>query len=214
MLGLAKSTEFNKRIPKKTFYEKTEIPFALKKNFAEQIKIIYWRNKIATEIVNLTKGKNVLEVEVFEIKLNTEVFDADILSQIDKILPYHIVFLLEYEGKYQAWISYKEIEDDKIKVNQYFHTKWLDEKSLPCKMEGFDMDSVYENFVRQIAGDELEHKEGNSLKEDILRAEAKKKLTVQINVLKTKIRKEKQFNKKVELNNELKKLKRIMQKET
>lgn len=207
MLDLAKSTEFNERIPKQKFYENMDVTSELKKKFAEQIRIIYWKKKIASTTINLEKGRNIAEIEVFELKLNTMQFDENILLQIDKGIPYHILFLLEYEGKYQAWIGYKEIDDKKIRVSQYYHTQWLDEKSLPCKMEGLDMDSVYENFVRQIAGDELEHKEGNSLKEDILRAEAKKKLTGQINALQTKIRKEKQFNKKVELNKKLKELK-------
>ena len=47
MIGLPKTTEFNKRIPKQKFYENLEIPPALKKVFVDQVKIIYWRNKIA-----------------------------------------------------------------------------------------------------------------------------------------------------------------------
>ena len=208
MLDLAKSTEFNKRIPKQKFYENMDVTSELKKKFAEQIRIIYWKNKIASTTVNLEKGRNIAEIEVFELKLNTMQFDENILLQIDKGIPYHILFLLEYEGKYQAWIGYKEIDDKKIRVSQYYHTQWLDEKSLPCKMEGLDMDSVYENFVRQIAGDELKSKEKTDLKEDIEKAQERKKIEKQIKSLQTKIRKEKQFNRKIELNNELKKLKK------
>ena len=208
MLDLAKSTEFNKRIPKQKFYENMDVTSELKKKFAEQIRIIYWKNKIAPTTINLEKGRNIAEIEVFELKLNTMQFDENILLQIDKGIPYHILFLLEYEGKYQAWIGYKEIDDKKIRVSQYYHTQWLDEKSLPCKMEGLDMDSVYENFVRQIAGDELKSKEKTDLKEDIEKAQEQKKIEKQIKSLQTKIRKEKQFNRKIELNNELKKLKK------
>lgn len=208
MLDLAKSTEFNKRIPKQKFYENMDVTSELKKKFAEQIRIIYWKNKIASTTINLEKGRNIAEIEVFELKLNTMQFDENILLQIDKGIPYHILFLLEYEGKYQAWIGYKEIDDKKIRVSQYYHTQWLDEKSLPCKMEGLDMDSVYENFVRQIAGDELKSNEKTDLKEDIEKAQEQKKIEKQIKSLQTKIRKEKQFNRKIELNNELKKLKK------
>ncbi|WP_303995340.1 DUF4391 domain-containing protein [Megamonas hypermegale] len=208
MLDLEKSTEFNKRIPKQKFYENMDVTSELKKKFAEQIRIIYWKNKIASTTINLEKGRNIAEIEVFELKLNTMQFDENILLQIDKGIPYHILFLLEYEGKYQAWIGYKEIDDKKIRVSQYYHTQWLDEKSLPCKMEGLDMDSVYENFVRQIAGDELKSKEKTDLKEDIEKAQERKKIEKQIKSLQTKIRKEKQFNRKIELNNELKKLKK------
>lgn len=58
--------------------------------------------------MNLAPGATVTELEVFEIKLNTGNLDEAILRQIDKEIPYHILFLLEYGGKYQAWIGYKE----------------------------------------------------------------------------------------------------------
>lgn len=64
-------------------------------------------------------------------------FDENILLQIDKVIPYHILFLLEYEGKYQVWIGYKEIDDKKIKVSQYYHTQWLDEKAFHVKWKAW-----------------------------------------------------------------------------
>jgi hypothetical protein len=127
MLGLPKSTEFNKRIPKQKFYENMEISPALKKVFVEQVKIIYWRNKIATTTVNLASGTDVTEIEVFEVKLNSQVLDESMLRQMDKEIPYHILFLLECEGKYQAWIGYKEAAASgnlAFKVNKYYHTQW------------------------------------------------------------------------------------------
>ena len=102
MLGLPKTTEFNKRIPKQKFYENMDISPTLKKVFVEQVKIIYWRNKIAASTTNLAPGNNVTELEVFEVRLSSPVFDDSLLRQIDKEMPYHILFLLEYQGKYQA----------------------------------------------------------------------------------------------------------------
>ena len=206
-------TEFKKRIPKQKFYTNMEITSNLKKAFVEQIKIIYWQNKLTSTTLNIDKGKSVLEIEVIEIKLNSKNLDEMVLSKIDKCIPYHILFLLEYEGMYQAFNSYKEIENEKIKVNKYYHTQWLEKENLPCKIEGLNMDSVYENFVRQIAGAELNvgSEEKNNLKEDIEQAEEKKQLEKQISALQAKIRKTKQFNRKVELNNELKRLRKIMQ---
>lgn len=125
MLGLPKTTEFNKRIPKQKFYENLEISPALKKVFVDQVKIIYWRNKIATTTLNLAAGKDVTEIEVFEVKLSEGTLDEGILRQMDKEIPYHILFLLEYKGKYQAWIGYKEASitgNAAFKVNKYYHT--------------------------------------------------------------------------------------------
>ncbi|MBT9693666.1 DUF4391 domain-containing protein [Eubacterium ventriosum] len=215
MLGLPKTTEFNKRIPKQKFYENMDISPALKKVFVEQVKIIYWKNKIAASTTNLAVGSEVTELEVFEIRLNSPVLDDGLLRQIDREIPYHILFLLEYEGKYQAWIGYKEAAasgNKAFKVNGYYYTEWFVEDELPLKMEGLNIDAVYENFVRQIAGDKLStEKTGESLKESVEREEQRQTVQKQIEALKAKIKKEKQLNKQMEMNNELKKLKRELE---
>ena len=215
MLGLPKTTEFNKRIPKQKFYENMDISPALKKVFVEQVKIIYWKNKIAASTTNLAAGSEVTELEVFEIRLNSPVLDDGLLRQIDREIPYHILFLLEYEGKYQAWIGYKEAAasgNKAFKVKGYYYTEWFVEDELPLKMEGLNIDVVYENFVRQIAGDKLStEKTGESLKESVEREEQRQTVQKQIEALKAKIKKETQLNKQMEMNNELKKLKRELE---
>lgn len=215
MIGLPKTTEFNRRIPKQKFYENIDITPALRKVFVEQVKIIYWKNKIAASTTNLAQGNEVTELEVFEVRLNTPVLDEGLLRQIDRTIPYHILFLLEYKGKYQAWIGYKEaaVSGNKaFKVNGYYHTEWLPEDELPLKLEGLNVDAVYENFVRQIAGDKLKAEtSGESLKASVARDEHRKQLEKQISVLQGKIRKEKQLNKQIQMNGELKKLKKELQ---
>lgn len=215
MIGLPKTTEFNKRIPKQKFYENMDISPALKKIFVEQVKIIYWKNKIAASTTNLAAGTDVTELEVFEVRLSSPVLDDSLLRQIDKEIPYHILFLLEYQGKYQAWIGYKEAAasgNKAFKVNGYYHTEWLAEDELPLKLEGLNVDAVYENFVRQIAGDKLKTEAaGESLKESVARDEQKQALQKQITTLQAKIRKEKQLNKQMQMNTELKKLKKELE---
>ena len=212
MLDLPKSTEFNKRIPKQKFYENMYISPKLKKVFVEQVKIIYWRNKIATSTANLAEGTNVTELEVFEIKLNSQLLDEELLRQIDRVIPYHILFLLEYQEKYQAWIGYKEIlisKNNSIKINDYYHTDWDDLENLSLKMEGLSIDKVYENYIRQIAGEKLKTIDTEeTLKESIERNERRQFLQKQIDVLNVKIQKEKQLNRKMEMNTELKRLKK------
>ena len=215
MLGLPKSTEFNKRIPKQKFYENMDISPALRKVFVEQVKTIYWRNKIAATTTNLAAGVAVTELEVFEIRLNSQMLDDGLLRQIDREIPYHILFLLEYQGKYQAWIGYKEAAtsgNKAFKVNGYYHTDWLEEEELPLKLEGLNVDKVYENFVRQIAEDKLQAENAEeSLKDSVARDEQRQALQKQIDTLKVKIRKEKQLNKQMQMNAELKKLRKELE---
>lgn len=208
MIGLPKTTEFNKRIPKQKFYENMDISPALKRVFTEQVKTIYWRNKITVSTINLAGGNDVTEIEVFEIRLNSKELDDAFLRQIDREIPYHILFLLEYGGKYQARIGYKETllsGKNAFKVNAYYQTEWMDEDNLPLKLEGLSIEAVYENFVRQVAGDRLKAKENSeSLKKSVTRDEEKQSLQKQIDNLKAKIRKEAQLNRQMEMNSELK----------
>ena len=214
MLGLPKSTEFNRRIPKQKFYENLTVSPALKRIFVEQIRVIWWRNKIAPDTVNLASGEVVTEIEVFEVALSTPQMDEAVLRQIDKEIPYHILFLLEYEGRYQAWTAYKEAAgsgSNAFKVGAYYHTDWMEESALPLKLDGLNTDQVYENFVRLIAGEDLSAGGGETLKESVERDAHRKELQKQIAALQGKVRREKQLNKQVEMNAELKKMKKELE---
>lgn len=99
-------------------------------------------------------------------------------------------------------------------MERYYHTDWLAEDELSLKVEGLNLDAVYESFVRQLAGAVLEQTEGvqETLQEAVQRSEQKAKLQKQIEALQAKIRKEKQLNKQMEMNAELKKLRNLLTK--
>lgn len=209
MLGLPKTTEFNKRIPKQKFYENLSVTPAVKKAFTEQIKILYWRNKLAASTLNLAPGEQVTEIEVFEVKLTSPDLDENVLRLIDRGIPYHILFLLEYDGKYQAAMGYKEAAGsgkEVFKADRYYRTEWLPEEDLPLRLEGLTLDAAYENLIRQIAGEKLSVVENMTLKESVARQKQREKLGKQIAVLETKMKKEKQLNRKMELKAQIKKL--------
>ena len=210
MLNLPRSTEFNKRIPKQKFYENLPVTPAIRKAFTEQIKIIYWRNKLAAATLNLAPGEQVTEIEVFEVRLTSPNLDENLLRLIDREIPYHILFLLEQNGKYQAVMGYKEAAASgkaAFKVDRYYHTEWMDEAEFPLHLEGLTLDAVYENLIRQIAamqGEEWGLECG--VAENIARTAEREKVEKQIAALESRIRKEKQPKKKFELVQELKSL--------
>ena len=84
---------------------------------------------------------------------------------------------------------------------------WLDEEDLPVHLEGLTLDAVYENFVRQIAGDALGTGESTSLKDSVEQQKQREQLEKQIAALEAKIRKEKQPKKKFEMVQKIKMLK-------
>ena len=211
MFGFPASTEFGKRIPKQKFYENIDITPTLKRVFVEQIRLIYWRNKLATATLNLAAGDAVKEIEVFEVLLNAPQLDEAVLRQIDREIPYHILFILPYDGKAQAWIGYKEAAaygSNAFKVSRYYHTDWVPEDELRFRVDGLNMDAVYESLVRQIAGGALQADSGESLQASVERDETRRQLEKQIAALESKMRKEKQLNRRMEINAELKRLRK------
>lgn len=209
MLGFPQTTEFNKRIPKQKFYENIDVSPALKRVFVEQIKLIHWRNKLAETTLNIAPGQAVTEIEVIEIKLTQPQLDEVVLRQIDKEIPYHILFVLSYGNKVQAWTGYKEAAESgkkAFKVNKYYHTEWMLEDELILDIEGLNMDAVWDNFIIQVGGVELE--QGNDLSEQIELDDRKVQLAKDIEKLEKQARNEKQPNKKFQLAQQVKALKK------
>lgn len=208
MLGFPQTTEFNKRIPKQKLYENMEVSPALKRVFVERIKLIYWRNKLAVSTMNIAPGETVTEIEVIEIKLASPQLNEAVLRQIDKEIPYHILFILSFDGKVQAWTGYKEATEGgnkAFKVNKYYHTEWIPEYELNLKIEGLNMDAVWENLIIQVGG--VEVGQGKSLDEQIQIDDQKAKLQKEIEKLEKQARNEKQPNKKFQLAQQAKTLK-------
>lgn len=209
MFDFPQTTYFGKLIPKTKFYDKLTIDKKVERSFIDQIASVRWVHKLSADTLNVSKGNTVDEIEVFLIKLKTPELDINVLKQMDRQLPYHLIFILEFDGKIQVWTSYKEESTGAaFKVGSYYHTDWVTEDSFSLSITGLNMDTVYENLVRQIAGDTLAQVQDESLKESVERQAEREKLEKEIERLRKKIRNEKQFNRQIELNSELKELKK------
>ena len=205
MFNLPQTTYFGKLIPKTKFYDKLTIDKKLERSFIDQITSIRWVHKLSADTLNVEKGSTVQEVEVFLVKLKTPELDINVLKQMDRQLPYHLIFILAFDGKIQVWTSYKEeTTNSAFKVGSYYHTDWVTEETFSLRIEGLNMDTIYESLVRQIAGETLAKEKDESLKETVERQAAREKLEKEIEKLRKKIRNEKQFNRQVEMNKQLK----------
>ena len=214
MVKFPKPTEFNKRIPKTKFYEHLEIGKNIKDSFVQDIDSIIWANKIAPSTVNIAVGEKVTEIQVFRIILKQSDFNKDVLKTIDEQIPYHILFIVCYRDKEQAWIGYKEqsgSESRAFKVDSYYHTAWQKPEEMELAIEGLNMDAVYESFVKQISASTapIQWDDDLSAKENTAKIEERKKLQKQIEKLERQLRKETQPRKKFELHRKLQKLRAI-----
>ena len=75
---------------------------------------------------------------------------------------------------------------------------------------GLNMDALYEGIVRQIAGDALAAPKAETLQAAVEQAQAWEKLQKQIDQLKSRMRKEKQLAKQMEIRREIQRLESIL----
>ena len=209
MIRLPDSTYYGKRMPKEKFYSHLELSATVKRSFVDDVDYFIWHSKLSSSTINIAEGAKVKEIALFEVYLKSENYNPSIFEVIDKSVPVFVVYILKYEDKIQLLASYKEPNANKpnsFKILSTFVSQWQNEEELPLSIDGLDLDAVYENFVRQIASERLEQK-GDDIAKDIEQSQTQEKLLKQIAKLEARCRNEKQFNKQVELANEIKKLK-------
>lgn len=149
-LKLPETTEFNRMIPKKKFFVHTITAPTLRDIYDEQIEKVIWCNKLSPDTINVSANGGFNELEVFDISLKSRSLDKRLLRQMDKGIPYYIFHVLNYDGKYQAWIANKRNYNGKIKVENYFRTLWLNEQEFEFSFEGTTIDGIYSNLKEQV----------------------------------------------------------------
>lgn len=188
MINLPKSCEVNKFIPKKTFYEKVNISSSVKQDFTDKLEKIYWKYKISEDTMNITKTTDFEEIEIFELALKEKCDIKNIINIITKKIPYIILFIIIYNDEFQYAIKFKE---------DILLTDWNEEKDF--NFLGINLKEVNNNIIRKFINDEP----NINIEEIIENNKQVEELKKKINILKNKINREVQFNRKVELNIEL-----------
>ena len=217
MFNLPDRTLFNRKIPKSKFYEKLKTNTKLKLNtksefntkikamFIEQVDYIVWKHKLSKETINLDPTDEVQEVQVFEIYLKQRKFSKEILENIDKIIPYPILHVMIFEGEAKFAIAYKQRnqnDQDRSVVHSYYESNWQPVKDISINLtNGLDLKAVYENIIRSLMT--FTAVVGEDLDATVKRQTVLEKLIRECARLEAKIKREKQFSRKVELNMEL-----------
>jgi len=204
MFQLPKNIEVGKVIPKNAFDSYTNTK--QKKEFADKILRITWTHKISLDTVNLA-GDAITEIQIFKIELKEKIQIKDILTIIDKAIPYPIIFWIEYDGacylSASAKHSHPQNEDNAV-IDYTFSTDWLNKDQIPYQIVLKNkLDWVFKNFCEQLNDNQTQTK---TLTELVSTQKVKEDLDKKIARLQSEISRCRQFNKKVELNMKLKAL--------
>lgn len=191
MINLPKSCLVNKFIPKKVFYDKSNINQTTKEEFINIVDKITWLYKLSPETIGINKTEDIEEIEVFQIELKEKVVPKNVIKAVTNSIQYKILFILKYNDEF-CYL---------IKIEDIYYTNWNEE--INFEFTSIKLSSLFESIAKSILHEESNTKNFNEIIENI---NEKKELQDKIEKLTKRIKQENQFNRKVELNQELNKL--------
>lgn len=224
-----RAAAFGRVIPKSKIYAHAGANTRLKDLFVREVDQIVWSHKLAPETVNLTTTKQVAEIQVLRIAARTANLDRDVLRAIDKAIPFPLIFELAHGGRVRLAAAYKrpsEADSTRWVVGDYFQGDWLPEDAprspLPVAL---NMGALYERLLEPLVAGQTarlvpgpvagfgeapqtpfapaDAERPMSLEARIAQAEAIKAQTREVGRIQARLMREKQFNKRVAINAEL-----------
>lgn len=213
LFAYPKKAEFGRVLPKNKIYEHSGANTRLKDLFVEQVEQIVWRYKLAPETINLAAKPGVQEIQVFAIQLKMAELHRDVLQCIDSAVQFPIIFELTQgqgaEARTQVVAAYKrpsEADSSLWVCSEYFESGWMpstvERAALPLAL---DLGGLYEQLLIRLVP--IAPRTHEPLRDLIDRTEAVKAKTREVAKTEARLAKEKQFNRKVEINSTLRKLK-------
>ena len=187
VLGLPKSTELNKLLPKRAIYAKFQMNSAAKERFDSEISRISIVGELSPSTVGIATGENVQAIFVMLVLLKQKDFQSSTIAQISKLIDQNMLLILEFEGQQKLAIYHGKL----------IQTEWKRSEDCSVSLNGLDLDVVWENFIIQVGGITIQ--QGNTLDQQITADEKNAKLKKEIARLEKMARSEKQPKKKFEL---------------
>jgi hypothetical protein len=208
MFAYPRKAEFGRNVPKNKIYANSRVSSALKKKFLAIDKIV-WQYKLSPETVNLPSRKNVPEIEIFTVMLREPELHADVLKSIDNAIPFPTVYELVFEDRIKTKAAFKrpsEGDSSKWVTDIYFESKWhkANAKREPLPV-ALDLALLYEQILRSLMP--VSKMPGEDIRDQVQRLTEIRSLETRAAKIESRMQKEKQFNRKVELNAELRALK-------
>jgi hypothetical protein len=135
-----------------------------------------------------------------------------VLRCIDKAMPRPILFNLRFEGHTQPVAAHKRPSDaasDQWVLGDYHAAPWqMDDVARPALPMALDLQGLYEQLMRQHLA--IPARSGESLRDQLDRLTALAAKQAAAAKLEARLNAEKQFNRKVEINAELRDLRKII----
>lgn len=209
LIAYPRQAAFERVLPKSKIYAHSGASARLQRLFAEQVEQIIWQYKLAPETINLPARPGVPEIQVFSIRLKTAGLSEDVLRCIDQAIPFPIIFELTFGGRTQMTAACKrpsEADASRQVLSSHYATGWLPSDSPRSAMPlALDMAQLYKALLQALMP--LPARPQETLAEWAARIELAQTKRREIEKIQARLNREKQFNRKVEINAALRQLK-------
>ena len=187
MLGLPKSTELSKQLPKTAIYRKFNMSNAEKEKFDADISRLAIVAEISPQTLSITVGETVQSVYVLLVSLKKKDFSDNTIIKVTKLINQNMLLVLECEGESKLAIYHTKL----------IQSEWKPTDELQLSLNGLNLDEIWESIVVQVGGIYVE--DGNTLEQQIVVNEQHAKLQKEIERLEKLARKDTQPKIKFEL---------------
>ncbi len=222
-LNIPDSCFIGNTIYKKLFYENADLSTSDKSLFTDTISKITWIYCLKPETINIPAYKDEVrdypEIEVIEVLVHKDYKLKRIAEIIMRTIPYPMVLIFKLEDKRKLYVAHQRTnqnDSSKNTIEEFIATDWLESDSalfdkLDIKQMRFanfyalysdivDTISIYNLSTIMPTDDNITGAEARELSAKI------EDIEQEITSLRAKLKKETQFNRKMELNIEIKRL--------
>ena len=199
---------FGKVLPKSKIYEFAKPSNRVRELFIKQVEQIVWEYKLSPDTINIPPGEGVQEIQIFKIQSKVPEINEEVFRTIDEAIPSHIFYEVSVGNKLKLVASYKrqnEADSTKWVTGAYFSSEWVphttERNNIPLSL---NMGGLYAQLLRDLMPLPAQAGEG-------IRAQAERLMLLiarksELEKLKIKLAKEKQFNRKVDINAQIKRV--------
>ena len=205
LYNFPKAAAFGRMLAKSKIYDHATPTAKVKELFVKEVEKIIWSHKLSPATINLPASDGVQEIQVFSILLRTGELSQEVLHTIDKAIPSPIMFEVKYGGKIKYAASYKrpsEADKSKWVVSSYFLSDWMKEDGSAIELPVvLNMGALYQSLLTSLSP--LPFRQGEKLGDLVSRVDLLRVKEREAEKVESRIKKEKQFNRRVELNRTL-----------
>ncbi len=210
-------------IYKKLFYENADLSTSDKSLFTDTINKVTWLYCLKPETINIPAYKDEMrdypEIEVIEVLVHKDYKLKRIAEIIMRTIPYPMLLVFKWEDEKQLYVAHQRVsqsDSSRNTIEEFISTDWLESDSalfakLDIKQMRFtNFYALYSDIVDTISiynlstiiptDDNITGAEARELSAQI------EDIEQEITSLRARLKKESQFNRKMELNIEIKRL--------